>query len=301
MTIIQLTTFLKIVETNSFSAASVSLGYAQSTVTTQIRQLEEELGTRLFERLGKRNVLTPAGERLVIYAEKLLQIEREIHLEVPESEEAGGILKLGVSESLCYNRLPEILISFKKVCPKAEIRLRLIGHETFPELLRKGELDLVYTLNPLMEDDSLLLLYKQPERLGFYVCPGHALAGRKVSEQDLDGAPMLLTGHTCSFRKLFLDAMAGRGYRPDIVLETDSKEILKQFAENGLGTAFMPDMAAEEEVRTGRLARLDWAGAEFPVYSQVLIHKDKRISKAMEGLVDLIKGTGGQGQWQQRK
>ena len=73
MTIIQLETFLKIAERSSFSSAASDLGYAQSTVTMQIKQLEEELDSELFNRLGKTISLTPAGERLVVYAEKLIR------------------------------------------------------------------------------------------------------------------------------------------------------------------------------------------------------------------------------------
>jgi len=78
MTIIQLETFLRIADKGSFSSAASDLGYAQSTVTMQIKQLEEELGADLFNRLGKTISLTPAGERLIVYAEKLLQLDRVI-------------------------------------------------------------------------------------------------------------------------------------------------------------------------------------------------------------------------------
>ena len=91
MTITQLSTFLKIVELNSFSAAADSLGYAQSTVTTQIKQLEDELGCVLFERLGKTISLTPSGERLITYAEKMLQLERDIRLDVTDEENPAGL------------------------------------------------------------------------------------------------------------------------------------------------------------------------------------------------------------------
>lgn len=292
MTIIQLETFLKIVETGNFSQAANGLGYAQSTVTMQIKQLEDELGSQLFDRLGKKIVLTPAGERLVSYAEKLLQLEREIHLEVPESEEPSGILKLGVSESLCYNRLPEILMNYKKLYPKVDIRLTFIMHDTFPELLKKGELDMVYTLNPLITDDNLEMLYKNPESLGFYVSPGHTLAKMKrVTEDDLKGVPLLLTGHDCSFRQMLINDLVKAEINPDAALETSSKEILKQFAGNGLGVAFIPDMAAEKEVKEKNLVRLNWKGNKFPIYTQVFVHKDKYISKAAEGLLEQIKAS----------
>ena len=85
MTITQLETFLKIAQTKNFTSAANELGYAQSTVTTQIKLLEDELGCLVFERLGKTIVLTPEGEKLLVYAEKLLQLEREIHMEVPDT------------------------------------------------------------------------------------------------------------------------------------------------------------------------------------------------------------------------
>lgn len=289
MTIIQLETFLKITELNSFSLAANELGYAQSTVTMQIKQLEEELGSELFNRLGKTISLTTSGERLVDYAKKLLQLEREIHLEVPESTEPSGIVKLGVSESLCYNRCPQLLMEYRKLFPKVEIRLQFITHDSFPELLKKGDLDIVYTLNPFIEDDNLSLLYKNPETLGFFVNPNHELAKKKkVRETDLEGQSLLLTSHNCSFRNMLLNDFSRKGIVPKIALETSSKEILKQFAMSGLGVAFMPDMTVVEEIKNKSLVRLDWVGDDFPICSQVFLHKNKRMTGAIEGFLKLV-------------
>ena len=291
MTITQLETFVKITEMNSFSLAANDLGYAQSTVTMQIKQLEDELGCVLFDRLGKTIVLTSAGERLLKYAERLLQIEREIHSEVPENDEPAGTLKIGVSESLCYNRFPQILMEFKKHYPMVDIVLSFIMHDTFAELLKKGELDLVYTLNPQIEDSNLIRLHEQREYLGFYVSPDHELAGKKISERDLNKVPMLLTSHNCSFRKLFLNTMTLHDSNPDIMMETSSKEILKAFAAKGLGVALMPEMIAETELKKGSLVKLDWNGDDLPIYSQVFVHKDKRITKPIEGLYQMIRSA----------
>ena len=290
MTIIQLETFLKIAERSSFSSAASDLGYAQSTVTMQIKQLEEELDSELFNRLGKTISLTPAGERLVVYAEKLIQLDREIHLEVPDQAEPAGIIKLGVSESLCYNRFPRILMQYRKKYPKVDIRLQFITHDSFPELLKRGELDIVYTLNPFIEDDSLTLVYKHPETLGFYVYPEHGLAKKsKVKEDDLKDVPLLVTSHNCSFRQMLLADLAHKGIVSRIAIETSSKEILKQFAISGLGVAFMPDMVAVTERENGSLVRLDWAGDDFPVYSQIFLHKNKRVIGAIEGFLELVR------------
>lgn len=291
MTITQLETFLKIAETKNFTSAANELGYAQSTVTTQIKQLEDELGCLVFERLGKTIILTPEGERLLSYAEKLLQLEREIHLEVPEATEPSGILKIGVSESLCYNRLPKILMEYKKACPKVDIKMQFVTHDSIPALLKKGEIDLVYTLNPLLEDENLLLIGKHPEKLGFYSAPSYPLARKSISEKDLTDVPLLLTSQSCSFRQLLVKDLTESGIRPNIVLETSSKEILKQFASNGLGVAFIPDMTAENEIEKNSLTKLRWKGNDFRIYSQLIIHKDKKLSKAIRGFADIVTGN----------
>ncbi len=291
MTITQLNTFLKIAELSSFSVAANSLGYAQSTVTTQIKQLEEELDCQLFDRLGKTILLTSSGERLIAYAEKMLQLEREIHLEITDEEKPTGTLRIGVSESLCYNRVPKFLMEYKKAVPGIDIQLRFITHDIFPEMLKKGELDLVYTLNSFIEDNRLEMLYKKKETLGFFVSPNHPLTGRKIGENDLSDFPLLLTGHNCSFRHMLLADLSKYGVDANILLETSSKEVLKQFASNGLGVAFIPDMTAEKEVENGNLKRLNWKGNDFPIYSQIFIHKDKHISKAISSLVDIIRGN----------
>ena len=270
----QLETFLKLVETKNFTVTANMLGYAQSTVTTQIKQLEEELGCLLFERLGKKLVVTSEGEKLIVYAQQMLKLQREILLEVSTANIPSGIIKLGVSESFCYNRLPEILMEYKKEYPRMYIQLQFIEHDTFPALLKNGALDLVYTLNPIIENPELKMIHKEKEALAFFARPDHPIAKKKkVKEKDLEGIPLLLTSHSCSFRHMLLQDFMDHQVTPKIELETSSKERLKQFAINGLGIAFMPSMVATEEVRSGVLKKIDWAGDDFPIYSQMLFTK----------------------------
>ena len=291
MTLTQLRTFLEIADTGSFTSAADKMGYAQSTVTMQIRSLEEELGTPLFDRLGKTVVPTDQGIRLMAYAEKMLQMEREIKSDITSSDAPSGLLKIGVSETLCYKRFPEMLLRYRNSFPDVEIQLTFVTHDTFPGMLRSGAVDMVYTLNPLIERDDLKLLSKREESLGFYVSPDHKPAKKKkVTESDLNDIALLLTSHGCNFRNMLLEDLEDKGITPKIAIETSSKEILKQFAINGAGIAFIPDMSAQDEVRDGKLLRLNWKGANFPVYSQVFVHKDKHITGAIKEMTELIAG-----------
>ena len=170
-----------------------------------------------------------------------------------------------------------------------EALLEVMNEQQRLKFEEKGELDMVYTLNPLIKDVRVRILNKKRERMGFYVSPGHPLAGKTIREEDLKDVPLLLTGHTCSLRHMLVDDLENSGITPNIVLETSSKEILKQFAAGGFGVAFIPDMTAEAETKNGKLKRLVWKGTDFPVYSQVLIHKDKHQNKAIDHLVDHIR------------
>lgn len=87
---------------------------------------------------------------------------------------------------------------------------------------------------------------------------------------------------------MLLEDFVMQSITPNIVLETSSKEILKQFAMNNLGVAFMPDMVVRIEVKEKKLVKLKWAGNDFPIYSQIFIHKDKHMSKAIEELINMI-------------
>ena len=102
------------------------------------------------------------------------------------------------------------------------------------------------------------------------------------------GVPLLLTSHSCSFRRMLLEDLADNSVTPQIALETSSKEILKEFAINELGVAFMPDMVIRDETDRHLLTRLNWTGRAFPVFARIFVHKDKHVNKAIRELVDMI-------------
>ncbi len=112
---------------------------------------------------------------------------------------------------------------------------------------------MVYTLNPLIEDERVKILHKEQENLGFYASPQYPMTNKSISEDDLNEVPLLLTGHNCNFRNMLVADLEENGISPKIVLETSSKEILKQFAINGFGVTFIPEMTAENETKNGKL------------------------------------------------
>ena len=140
-------TFLKVAELKNFSKAAEKLGYSQSAVTVQIKQLEKELGTRLFERVGKGAVLTESGQDFVFHANEILNTAKQAVDAVRGSEkkqserEITGVLRVGSVESVSTALLPEILMEFHRICPQVEIVVHTSKRDVLIEEIRGNSLD----------------------------------------------------------------------------------------------------------------------------------------------------------------
>ena len=139
-------------ELKNFSKAAEKLGYSQSAVTVQIKQLEKELGIRLFERVGKGAVLTESGQDFVFHANEILNTAKQAVDAVRGSEkkqserEITGVLRVGSVESVSTALLPEILMEFHRICPQVEIVVHTSKRDVLIEEIRGNSLDLFLTL-----------------------------------------------------------------------------------------------------------------------------------------------------------
>src|SRR5579884_869253 len=134
----QLTTFRMAATTLSFTRTAEALGYVQSSVTAQIIGLEEELGVKLFDRLGRRLALTDAGERLLPYAERMVALAAEARAAASGTAEPAGLLTMSAPETLCTYRLPALLRRFRERYPNVMLRLKPTVDEDVRRLLVEG-------------------------------------------------------------------------------------------------------------------------------------------------------------------
>ena len=148
MEIRHLQTFITIVELDGFTKAAEHLGYAQSTITAHIQILESEMGEVLFDRLGKKVVLTSVGKKLLSYAKQMLNVYREIRNITSDENDVSGDLIIGAGESLSIYRLGKILKEYKKSFPKVNIILKDAICSDLRSKLYSGELDIIITIEP---------------------------------------------------------------------------------------------------------------------------------------------------------
>lgn len=283
----QLHTFATVARTLNFTRAAEALSYAQSSVTGQVQALEDELGVKLFERLGKKIALTAQGEQLLWYAEKMLKLADEAKEALHRRDDLpAGPLVIGSPESLATYRLPPILHRFRQRYPQVQVTLRPGICADLLRQLGEGLIDLVFVLQPVIRPPYLTIYPLKVEPLQALAYPDHPLTSRKaIRLQDLHGEHLLVTEQGCSYRELIDREMERASVRPATSLEFGSIEAIKQCVAAGMGLAVLPAMTAEHEVSEGRLAVLPWQGEGYHVVTQVAHHKDKWLSPAMRAFL----------------
>lgn len=290
----QLSTFHRVTTHMSFTKAAIELQYAQSSVTAQIKNLEATLGMELFERLGGKIRLTPVGERLVPYAERILALVDEARDSLADQTEPSGTLTIGSVESLISYRMPVLLEFFHHRYPLLRLVLQPITGRDACESVRKGGQDVGFLVQAETQHDGVETKVLGAERLVAVVAPGHPLTRvSEVSASDLRRFPVLAPGTDCSYRPL-LEAELNRGAQTPIsLLEFGNVESVKHGIAAGVGVSVLPAAAVAEAVEASQLTVLDWQPT-FEVFIQVVWRQGRQLTRETRIFVDLVTRLMGQ-------
>lgn len=281
-----LQTFLALSEIRNFTKTAESLHYAQSNVTTQIQQLEEELNVRLFERMGKRVALTPAGQELVPYALEMLHLSNDMKIKF--SNQGIGRITIGASESACICRLPAVIRSFQMEHPEAELYLKVMDTHDFVPFLSGNSIDIAFALDAPISNPNINTALRIEETICVFSAPGHPLAEKdKVFLPDFLNQRLVLTGKECCYRKLFERDLSEAAITPKIVLETGSLQVIKETVRSGLGIGVLPRSAIQKELDDRELAVIKYRTG-YKIESQLIHHKDKWISQSLKDFIDTV-------------
>ena len=286
MEIRQLATFIRVAQFKSFSRAAESLGYSQSAVTVQIRQLEEELNTRLFDRMGKRIALTDTGERFFSHACDVISQVNQARMSVVATTELHGTLHIGTIESLTCLKLPAVLHRYRQHHPKVSIHITVGEPEELIEQMERGELDMIYVLDEPLYSNNWHKLMEQREEIVFVASAslGEALGGRELTTEELVQYPFFLTEQD-NYRRVLNRRLAARRCILTPSLECSDTSFLIRMLEIDRGVSFLPWYAVESSVRQGKLVRLSVADCYISLYRQIFCHKEKWRTREMDEFV----------------
>ncbi|MBC7926486.1 MAG: LysR family transcriptional regulator [Bryobacteraceae bacterium] len=284
----QLHTFLEIVRLKSFSKAAQTCYRTQPAISAQVRQLEQELNTTLFERLGTRIALTTAGKIFAEYAEQILQLRRRAQEVINELDRVPrGEIVIAANEATCIYVLPAVFSEFKKQFPNVQLHVdRSYGSRVMAAVL-DNLADFGVTQLPIQEK-KLQVVRIHTDEIRLLVPAGHKLASRaSVSCEELTTEQLLLpkSGHTRSRLNAWLEPVDDA---LQISMELDSTEMIKKFVLAGLGASFLAASHCREEVAAGTLAAV--ALAPEPIIRQLglIYRKDKSLSKASLGFIQVM-------------
>ncbi len=258
-----LRTFTVLARTGSFTAAAAELHLAQSTVTVQVRSLERELGTRLFDRLPTGTLLTGTGRRLLERAEEVLDAEARLRgaaAAVSGDGTVEGEVSVGAGESLCAARLPGVIASLRRTHPRIDVSLRPVDSAAAVAGLRAGQLDLALLLEPEVAYADLVARLIAREPLVYLAAPDHPLAGRAAGWAELARESFFVHEEGCSYSdRLVRTLLTLPGPRPRLT-RFGSIEAARSCVAAGLGLTLLPRATVERQLRDGSLCVVDGPG-----------------------------------------
>ena len=193
MEIRQLRTFITVADLSSFTKASTKLYMAQSSVSAQVKALEEELGLKLFDRIGRRVLITEAGRKLYAYARRMEEMTREIQSEFSSDQYVLGALTVRVPETIAGVYMPEVIERFHNDHPKVKLEFMNCSDEQLREELNSGRIDLAFLLSDDIHFGDVNIKRLRTETLVMVAGRGHPLSNQAdVAWTDLAGQTLLL-------------------------------------------------------------------------------------------------------------
>ncbi|GAB2593676.1 LysR family transcriptional regulator [Streptomyces capparidis] len=285
-------TFAALARTGSFTATATELHLAQSTVTTHIRTLERDLGTRLFDRLPTGAAPTEEGRRLLERAEEVLTAVAALREAAAPGGAVAGRVVLAAGESLCSARLPAVVAALRREEPEVDVSLHPASTAAAVDALRAGRADLALLLEPEADLPDIAVTEIAHEPLVFVAAPGHPLAapGAVADWADLARESFFLHEQGCSYSDRLAGTLLALPAGPPRLTRFGSIEAARSCVAAGLGLTLLPRATVEEQLRTGRLAVV--AGPPVPDVPVLLArHRRRWVSRAARAVAEeLLRG-----------
>lgn len=241
----------------SFTKAAEELHMTQPAVTFQVRQLEEQFNTRLFDRTHNRISLTDAGQRVYECANKIFELYAEMDNAVRElTGDVSGVLIIGASSTIAEYMLPELLRDFKKQYPDVTIRLRVANTDGIVSMVENNAIDLGVVEAPVT-NKNLVVEECRTDKLVLIVPPDHALAKQDVVPvKQIADYPFICREEGSGTREVMLESMTRAGISPtdlNLSMELGSLEAIKGAVEAGMGVSVLSSATIEKELKLGTL------------------------------------------------
>lgn len=288
MNLDQIRNFYEVAVCKSFTVAAEKLFRTQPAISTQVRLLEEELGQKLFDRIGKKVSLTQAGELLFGYAVRLIQLHDEAKLAITElNASPRGKVHIGANESTCLYVLPQIFALYKSKYPDVQISIyRNFSSKVLDKVL-DNQLDFGIVTLPVAERNLHVIPIAEDE-MGLITSPDHPLAV-KTSLWLEEAIPYPFIFHKVGTTRERLMKIFGQQWNKlNISMELASIETIKKFVSIGMGISIVPQSYVSSEIQQGILHLATIKDANLVRKLGLIYRKNHYLSKACRVFLEVV-------------
>ena len=285
----QLTTFLEVAKLGNFSRAGEKVFLSQSAVSAQIRQLEQEYGTRLLDRSGKKVRLTPAGEVLFEYGSRLLALRDESMRAVSDQGTSPrGLLAIGANEATCLYVFPRAFEEYRRLYPDVQISIYRNFSRKILERVQDGMIDVgIVTLPVKLPRVKVERIFR--DRLMLAVSPTNPLAKLKAVPVSV-AAEQPLIFPKAGYTRQIMDKLF-RPYRAElkIAMELPSIAMIKTFVAAGLGVSLISETFTKKESRSGEIRLVGLEHAELWRELGMVHDRNRTLPRAAVAFMELVR------------
>ena len=285
-----LITFIHVAELGSFTKAADQLGYTQSTVSFQIKQLEEELDCLLFERINHTITLTERGQELVYYAHQVRALTDEFKEKTSREDQLAGHIRIVTPDSVCEDMVNSHYIDFHSKYPLISIQFATGDTAMLLDMLDHNEADIIITLDQHCYNKDYVIAKEEQLSMHFVTNVASKFAGKQgLSIRDISGEPFVLTEHGQGYRRVLDRELAKKHMEITPVLEIGRTDMITSILTQSNMISFLPDFATKHLVDAGVLRYLDICDVDVEIWKQLIYHKHKWLSKSLKTVIDYIK------------
>lgn len=286
----KLISFMKIVDTNSFTKAADALALTQPAVSQHIHNLEEELGVKLFIRSHNQLRLTANGEIVDKYARRLLAISNNLTQSLKDEKENVSSLTVGITHSVESSQIVEALAEYSNQSKGLTIKVVTDTVENLHKMIRNFELDFLI-INGKLKDSKLNYMTMDTDCLVLAVSPTHRLASQNtVTLEELKKEKLILRLPTSNTISLFDQALNQNNLSVsdfDVVLEMDNIATIKDLIRQNFGVSVLSKSACMDEIRKGKLIGLPIENLSLIRDINIIYPKDYENLQTIQDIVEL--------------
>ena len=285
-----LITFIYVAELGSFTKAAEQLGYSQSTISFQIKQLEDELGCLLFERINHTITLTERGHDLVAYAHKVRALTDDFKENLSKDQECSGHIHIVTPDSVCEEMISAHYKDFHNRYPSVFVRFSTGDTSDMLSMIDHNKADVIITLDHRLLNKDYVIAKEQRLPMHFVAASTSQYAGRKgMSIKDIANEPFVLTEYGQGYRRVFDRELAKKSIEITPVLEIGRTDLITSVLVENSMISYLPDFVTKDLIASGELCYLDVCDMSTDIWKQLIYHKNKWMSKSMKTFIEYIK------------